>query len=175
MNGAKKITWRLDPAVFSKWYRANPKNSIEIGHSFVGIRSWVQRFVENTRKMKEDRIEGELTTLELINTKVAIIRTTQQEAFPEEMKALRLGKPLLVKSPLIHRTPNLTEGVLRSNTRLRYSNDLSKETKFPIILLKDHPVTKLIVKYYHEKEGHEMGINFTINHLREHYLIIIAS
>ena len=174
-NAPKKITWRLDPAVFSKWYRANPRYSIEIGHSFVRIRSWVQRFVENARKTKEDRIGGELTTLELINTEVAIIRTTQQEAFPEEMKALRLGKPLPVKSPLIRHTPNLTEGVLRSNTRLRYSNDLSEETKFPIILPKDHPVTKLIVKYYHEKEGHEMGINFTINHLRERYLIIILT
>ena len=170
-SAPKKITWRLDPAVFSKWYRANPRYSIEIGHSFVRIRSWVQRLVENARKTKEDRIGGELTTLKLINTEVAFIRTTRQEAFPEEMKALRLGKPLPVKSPLVRHTPNLTEGVLRSNTRLRYSNDLSEETKFPIILPKDHPVTKLIVKYYHEKEGHEMGINFT-NHLRERYLII---
>ena len=125
------------PQCFRSDCRANPRYSIEIGHSFVSIRSWVQRFVENARKTKEDRIGGELTTLEVIDTEVAIIRTTQQEALPEEMKALRLGKPLPVKSPLIRHTPNLTEGVLPSNRRLRYSNDLSEETKFPIILPKE--------------------------------------
>lgn len=52
----------------------------------------------------------------------------------------------------------LIEGMLRANTRLRFSDDLPEETKFPIILPKNHPVTKLIVKYHHEKEGHEMGL-----------------
>ena len=54
-----------------------------------------------------------------------------------------------------------------SNTRLRYSGDLTYNLKYYIILPKQHPVTQLIVKYHHESEGHEMGINFTLNHLRE--------
>ena len=107
-NAPKKINWRLDPTVFWKWHRANPRRSIEIGHSFVRIRSCVQRFVENAGRTKEERIGGELSTLELINTEIVIIRLTQQEAFPEEMKALTLGKSLPVKSPLIRHTPNLT-------------------------------------------------------------------
>lgn len=37
----------------------------------------------------------------------------------------------------------------------------SDETKYPIILPKKHPVTELIVKYHHETEGHEMGLNYT--------------
>ena len=45
--------------------------------------------------------------------------------------------------------------------------DLPDETKFPISLPKNHIVTKLIVKYHHETEGHEMGVNFTLNHLCE--------
>ena len=30
----------------------------------------------------------------------------------------------------------------------------------------------LIVKYHHETEGHEMGVNFTLNHLREKYFVV---
>ena len=30
----------------------------------------------------------------------------------------------------------------------------------------------LVAKYHHESEHHEMGVNFTINHLREKYLVV---
>jgi hypothetical protein len=55
---------------------------------------------------------------------------------------------------------------------LQYSEDLTDEVKFPIILPKRHPVTKLIVKYHHESEGHRMGLNFTLSHLRERYHVV---
>ena len=41
-----------------------------------------------------------------------------------------------------------------------------------MILPKNHTVTKLIVKYHHEREDHEMGVNVTLNHLREKYFVI---
>ena len=69
-------------------------------------------------------------------------------------------------------TPIWKDGLLRSNTRLRYSEDLSEEVKYPIILPKRHPVTKLIVKHHHESEGHRMGVNFTLNPLRERYHVV---
>ena len=66
----------------------------------------------------------------------------------------------------------LEAGILRANTRLRRSDDLAREIKFPIILPKKHPVTQLIVKYHHELDCHEMGVNYTLNHLREKYHVI---
>ena len=66
----------------------------------------------------------------------------------------------------------VTDGILRSNTRLRYSTDLPDETKYPILLPKKHHVTELILKYHHETEGHEMGLNYTLNHLREKYIVV---
>ena len=60
---------------------------------------------------------------------------------------------------------------MRSNTWLRYSEELTDNLKYPIILPKRHPETELIVKYHHESEGHEMGVNFTLNHLRERYMV----
>jgi hypothetical protein len=50
----------------------------------------------------------------------------------------------------------------------------SNEVKFPIMLPKKNHVTGLIVKYHHETEHHEMGVNFTINHLREKHLVVHA-
>ena len=66
----------------------------------------------------------------------------------------------------------LDGGLLRSNTRLRRSDDRAADTKFPIILPKKHHVTQLIVKYHHEMDRHEIGVNYTLNHLRERYHII---
>ena len=46
------------------------------------------------------------------------------------------------------------------------------DVKFLIIRPKKNPVSRLIIKYHHESEGHQMGVNYTINHLREKYLVI---
>ena len=59
------------------------------------------------------------------------------------------------------------DGLLRSNTRLCYSDNLLNSMKYPIILRKKHPVTIQIIKYHHKREEHEMGLNYTLNHLRK--------
>ena len=69
-------------------------------------------------------------------------------------------------------TSQLADGLLRSNSRLRHSDELSDETTFPIILPKNHTLTELIVKYHYQVERHEMGVSFTINHVREKCLVI---
>ena len=96
----------------------------------------------------------------------------QRSAFEVEIRALENNQPLPRRSSLLPLTPIMIKGTLRSNTRLRYSTDLTAEIKFPIILPKKNHVTKLIVKYYHESEGHCMGVNYTINHLQEKFLVI---
>ncbi len=63
---------------------------------------------------------------------------------------------------------------MRSNTRLCYFEELTDNVKYPNILPKRHPVTQLIVKYHHESEGHEMGVNFTLNHLRTLIWLLMA-
>ena len=84
-------------------------------------------------------------------------------------------KHTVTKSRHWQRT-NLSRGnpprIVHSNTRLRHSNDHPNDVKFPIILPKRNHVTRLIVKYHHESEGHQMAVNYTMNHLREKYLVI---
>lgn len=96
----------------------------------------------------------------------------QSKTFADDITALKSNKPLLKSSSLLPFTPILVDGLLQSNTRLRNSGDLSVDVKFPIILPKKNPVSRLIIKYHHESEGHRMGVNYTINHLREKYLVI---
>ena len=129
---------------------------------------WINPFLANVRKHQSDRVRGELTLRELRQAKEQIIKT----AFLTKIQALKDKKPLPNNSTLLKITTKLYGGLLRSNMRLRYSNDLSEKTKFPIILPNNHVVTKLIVKYHHETEGHEMGMNFTLNHLQEKYFVV---
>ena len=165
--------WRLHPSRFSKWHRVR---CLELGLSLVRVRSWVRRFIKNCRVLSDRRLKGELTASELQDTELEIIREAQREQFNEQITALATGKDLLKRSPLPppppHLTPMLQAGILRANTRVRQSDDLAEETKFPIILPKKHPVTRLTVKYHHEIEGHEMGVNYTPNDLREKYHVI---
>ena len=132
----------------------------------------MQRFVNNCRRPLDQRERGELTHAELQCTEETIIKETQRESFREEISALKSNQSLPKKSSLLPFTPIMIEGILRSNTRLRHSDDLPAEVKFPIILPKKNHVTRLIVKYHHERENHQMGVNYTINHIREKYRVI---
>ena len=104
-----------------------------------------------------------------MTAELAIIREAQNEACSEEIEALAKNKPLPRKSTLLPCTAILVNRILRSNTRLRHSDDLPNDVQFPIILPKRNHVTRLVVKYHHESEGHQMGVNY---HLREKYLVI---
>lgn len=110
---------------------------------------------------------GKLTASELADTKKDIIKEAQRAEFKEEIIALTSRKELSKKSHLLPLTPMLDAGILRANTRLRRSEDLATDTKFPIILPKKHHVTQLIVKHHHK-----MGVNYTLNHLQEMYHVI---
>ena len=168
----QKEEWRLNPTHFSKWYRNPLTTRLEFGRSLVRVRGWVQRFIKNCRKSKEDRIFGQLKPEELKQVEEEIIREAQIEAYRQEFEALTNGKSLPKQSSILNLSPIMYKGLLRSNTRLRYSEELTDSVKYPIILPKRHPVTQLIVKYHHETEGHEMGVNFTLNHLRERYMVV---
>ena len=103
-------------------------------------------------------MKGKLTPLELQNAEEAIIRKVQTVTYPAEMDALKRNKQI-PRSTLAPLNPVLVSGILRSKTRLQHADDLSYEVKCPVILPNRNPVTRLIVKYYHESEGHRMLIN----------------
>ena len=114
----KDREWRLEPSRYSKWYRVKPKGQLEFRLSFVQVRGWVQRFIENCKRLEKQREFGELTPVELRRVETEIFKETQNKTFVEDINALKSNKPLLKSSSLLPITPNLVDGLLQSNTRL---------------------------------------------------------
>ncbi|XP_052855156.1 uncharacterized protein LOC128263919 [Drosophila gunungcola] len=85
-----------------------------------------------------------------------------------EYEVLSQGKPCPPKSKLISLGPILSsEGLLRVGGRLQNAS-LDYEAKHPILLPKDHPVTRAIIVYYHEKYFH-VGPQALLAALRQRY------
>jgi hypothetical protein len=77
------------------------------------------------------------------------IKQAQGEVFP---KGEREGC-LLRLSP-----KNGDDGLLRMDGRVRLADELSYNTRHPILLPKEHVVTRLIIKDAHEELGHGSGV-----------------
>ena len=99
----------------------------------------------------------------------------RKKFFLIEYLALQKGIKLASSSKLFGLCPRLDEdGVIGLNTRLQYAELLPYDVRHPIVLPRKHWVTKLIVKYYHEKVNHNSGINQTLSMLSTKYWIIAA-
>ena len=159
----KYSSWRLDPKRYSDWQRLKR------------VQSRVNRFIHNCCVDGEHKMKGGLTLNELSDTEKQIIRSAQKEAFPEEYLARQKGVKLATSSKLFGLCPKLDEDkVIRLNTRLQYAEFLPYDIRHPIVLPQKHWVTKLIVKYFHEKGNHNAGTNQTLSLLSTRYWIIAA-
>jgi hypothetical protein len=152
--------WKLDPKRFSNWVR------------LVRLQARVRRVVHNLRNPDEVQNSKELFPEEIRDSEEDIICKAQREAFPEEYDALTKGKPISGSS-LSKLNPRLDEqGVIRSDSRLRYTEYLPYDVRFPVILPRGHWVTMLIVKYYHELSNHTAGTNFVLSQISQWYWIV---
>ena len=90
------------------------------------------------------------------------------------MRAVQAGKELPSGSKLQPLKPVLDEDeILRCDGRLRYAEFLPWETRYPIILPRNHCVSRLISKHAHE-QSHHGGINQVLSELSTQYWIISA-
>ena len=137
------------------------------------VLAWINRFVDNGRKQKENRTSGELLSEELKRAKVQIIHHTQVIEFTDEWKALSCGKTLPSSSKLLGFQPKLDEdGLIRSDGRLKHAEFLPYDMRYPIILPRRNWVTKLIVKEFHERGNHATGTNQTLAALSTRYWLL---
>ena len=137
-----------DPTDYSKWYRIQSKGKLEIGISLVRVTCWINRFLANVIKHQNERVRGELTPRELRQAEEQIIKTARQECFPDKLQALKNNKPLPNNSTLLKITPKLSGGLLRSNMRLRYSDDFARRDE-----VSNHP----------SKESHRYQVNCEVS------------
>lgn len=101
-----------------------------------------------TRKLQS---EGEDSTGDRVKEKELFwLKQAQADIFPNGVAEKSLA-PLSPKKD--------ADGLLRSDGRLRYAEELPYDVKHPILLPKVHPVTRLIVVTTHNRLGHGSGVD----------------
>ncbi|XP_062538232.1 uncharacterized protein LOC134206524 [Armigeres subalbatus] len=141
--------------------------------------AFVLRYVSNLRKKaKQQQVNlGPLPMTELGEAETYLFRTAQREGFPDDIATLEQSRSTtsvksLPKTSLLYKLdPWLDErGVTRMRSRIGACQFISDDTTHPIILPRKHPVTTLIIRYYHHKY-HHCNHETVVNELRRRFHI----
>lgn len=135
------------------------------------VTAYCLRFRNNPLKSQADRLLGPFTADELKESLLVLVKLSQQESFPDELKLLSQGKPLRSSSSLISLNPFLdSKGMLRVGGRL-HNSQFSYDKKFPLLISGKHPLTKPLVTQEHLRLLHA-GPQLLLSNLRDRYWII---
>ena len=93
-----------------------------------------------------------------------IVELMQMDVFRESRNFLLSNEELPKGDQLYSLDPFVEDGLIRVGGRLANANE-TESYKHPLILPKDHHVTKLIISYAHEQVKHQ-GRGLTLNNLR---------
>ncbi|XP_037773621.1 uncharacterized protein LOC119569620 [Penaeus monodon] len=157
--GARKVA-PVDPLFerYSLWYKLQR------------IVAWLHRFCSACRK-KCSYQDSNLSVMEIQAARMVIIRQVQMTCFAEELDILKRRKNLKA-SRLYRLEPHLDDqGMLRVGGQ-RVDEYINQNSKRPLILPKDHPVTALIVQDIHVFHARHSGREHTLAELRRKYLIV---
>lgn len=152
---------------FSNWSR------------LVRATAYVLRFVHNAKSRIEQRNSGPFSSEELILAESFIYRKAQYDSFQDELVIIRHNATATVdkqkefdKNSVIRTCSAYLDenGVMRIMGRIDACTSVSTSTKRPIILDKNHHVTRLIAHFYHKKYKH-LNHQTVLNEMRQKYWI----
>ena len=129
------------------------------------VTGWIKRFINNCKiRERSARNYGKtLSADEMFDAETFWIKHTQSEAFPNGVQ----------EKSLVQLNPTKDDnGLLRINGRLHHAEGIPHETKHPILLPKNHPLTRLIVIDAHETLGHGSGVEHTLTQLRARFWVV---
>lgn len=130
--------------------------------------SWshvVRAIARIQRRINKDKSSGLSTVEERESAECLIVKLLQKHVFHTELKVLSKGAQLSSRNELYNLNPFLdSDGVLKVGGRLSNSS-LCHSLKHPVIIPKNHHITRLIIADCHEKVKHQ-GKGFTINEIR---------
>ncbi|CAG7709918.1 unnamed protein product, partial [Allacma fusca] len=135
--------------------------------------AWCLRFLDNWKLSRKScmKIKGELSSNDLERAQRLWWKAVQRESFADDLVRLKSGMSLQ-GSRLQTLSPFLDDdGVLRVRGRTEISDELSEDTKFPVILDPKHGYTQLLLQHYHEEGGHH-GVETVLCNLRQKYWIL---
>lgn len=137
----------------------------------VNILTYVNRFINNIRNLKQANRSNFLNNSERHKSLMQIVKHVQTYAFSQEISNLKNNKPLT--KPFRKLNPFLDEqGVLRVGGRISRSG-LEYEHMHPAFLPSNHVLTELIIDNIHRNHLHP-GINTTHFLLLQRFWIIAA-
>lgn len=126
--------------------------------------AWIRRFVNNARKIK---VAGPLTANELYQSRNTLIKWCQEESFNfknlTEKQNVKSTTHIRCLNPFLDK-----DGMIRVGGRISAADDFGYDKKFPILLPKNHILTKLIFKNIHESFLH-CGVQQLLAYTRETY------
>ena len=164
----KRNTHSIDVSRYSNWTKLKR------------IAGWFLRIVSNLKNKEflqmldnwknRNKSPGDLSCDEIREGELFLIRDVQRIMFEKEIRTMKAGKDLHTRSHLASLTPFIENDIIRVGGRLRRA-EISHDSKHPIILPKNHPITELIVMDDHKKNGH-VGRDHVLSNLRQHYWII---
>ena len=130
--------------------------------------SYIRRFSQNCKE-KDTKLTGLLSTSEVKESEKTIFKLIQQEKFSEEYELLKQYKEIK-NGKLKELSPFLDkDGIMRVGGRLKKAK-IPYGWKHQIILPKDHHITEVITREYHN-HGH-LGTEYVLGNLRKKYWII---
>ncbi|XP_052748143.1 uncharacterized protein LOC128200069 isoform X2 [Galleria mellonella] len=115
--------------------------------------AFVLRFVNNCQK-NTNKLSDQISLLELNNAAKLLLRTAQQDSFPEERELLLSNKQLPFKNRLVSLSPFIDfDNLIRVGGRLNDSH-YDYNVKHPILLSGKHRLCELIFNMLHKKFMH---------------------
>lgn len=112
------------------------------------------KFTRNKFKNQENKITGRISTSELINSNLRLIKIVQEATFSEDLHALKTKGSVPRKSKLSNLSPFLdSQGIIRVGGRLLKSS-LAMDAKHQMLLPGNHPFTQFVIRHEHYKQLH---------------------
>ena len=134
---------------YSYWHR--PKKGVAW---LLRCKNWLRTRAGNAERPPSVSADH-LVPSELQAAETAIVGVVQRKHFKEELKALQSKGAVMKKSSISLLEPFLDEeGIVRVGGRLR-NTPLSVKARHPVIVPRNHHVSKLVVQRAHEfQSGH---------------------
>ena len=127
--------------------------------------AWVRKFGDH---LQGKAVDNYVTIRDIQNAETAVWRYQQQQAFPQEIKALSSSNPVSSDSNLGSLDPVISEdGILRVGGRLKKTTAAIE--KHPVIIPTGH-VAELLIRELHERNAHA-GVNHTLTLLRRKFYL----
>lgn len=127
--------------------------------------AYVLRFLHNCRN--KSKLTGNLTLNETNNALNILIKMSQRNDFKDEISDLIKNRQVGKKSKTLSLSPFIKDDIIHVGGRLSNSK-LTQDRKHPILLPKDHNLTNLIIKFYHEINLHA-SVQSTLSAVRYRY------